>query len=159
MGCSTYTTSTSSPRVISILIRHFCLVMTFSAARLRSLNLGVFPGEAPTRTLTGHDLLHKGSLAITVGQTTREEIGGTCYEGADLGKLRSLGFGVFFLVEALGVEDGTHFEKLKVALQFGGKVSLGEVIPRRTGGGFLLLSSHIWVSKSMTQIIRGKDVV
>lgn len=105
---------------------------------LGGLDVAVLGLETFVLPLQCQDLLDKVLLAVLLGDTTTEELGGTLDDGADLRELGDLGLAILLLVMSLRVEHRTHPNELEISLELWGQFGLGEVEPIGSGGSLFL---------------------
>ena len=108
------------------------LVKRFLAAGFGGLDISVFLLETLGSTLQGQCLFDKVLLPILLGDAVAEELCRALNDGSDLRILRWVGLAVVLLVVSVRVKHRTHADELKVSLQLGSHLCLGEIEPLGT---------------------------
>lgn len=114
------------------------LVESLLSTGLGGLDVAVLGLEASVLPLQRQGLLDKVFLAILLGDTTTEELGGTLDDGADLRELGNPGLAILLLVVSLRIQDRTHPNELQISLELRGQLGLGKVEPIGSGGSLVL---------------------
>lgn len=106
-------------------LRHEFRVVRLLAAGLCVLDLVVFSLETTVLLLPRHGFFNEILSSFLLVDPGGVELGGSFYDGADLGELRDLRvLGSGLLVVTVGIEDGSHAEELQIA--FEGRRHVGE---------------------------------
>lgn len=113
--------------------------MTLFATSFGDLDIVVFVLEAAGLALASEDFLNKCLLPIRILKPCAVVLSGAFYESSRLRELRDFEFSIVLFIMPVRVENVTHFEQLKIALQFWGQVCAGHVKPIGTGSSFLFL--------------------
>lgn len=91
--------------------------MSRFATGLRLLDLAIFPLEPPSLFFGGHGLLHEVVRSVFLVDSRAKELGWAFNDRSCLGKRWNLALSVVFLVMSVGIENRSHLDELKIALQ------------------------------------------
>jgi inosine/guanosine/xanthosine phosphorylase family protein len=128
------------------------LVVRLLSAGLGTLDVAILLLEAASVLLAREDFVDEGLLAILVVESTREVLGRTLNDGADMGVLWRSHLATILLVMSMRIKHVTHLQQLKISLQLRSEVGTGHVVPRFTSGGFLRLEKQSMLAKIFSDV-------
>jgi hypothetical protein len=118
--------STTLPRLLPLLLH--CPIIPLLPALLDALYILILALKPSSLILTSKHFLHKSLLPRLVLNPRTVELCRSLDHNTDLRVLRHLEFALL-TIHAFGVEDGTHVEELKVALQSRREIGAWKVVP------------------------------
>lgn len=117
--------------------------MSLLPARLRVLNLAVFPLEATSLCLVPHLRFHKVLGSIFPIDAPRVPLSWSLDDCANLRESRYFALPAILLVVPVRIEHIAHFDELKIAFESSREFSFWEVEPLGTCIGLIVLRKNV----------------